>query len=186
MKPYSCEPTTHFPANPHPSPRRNTSLCFKRRLVSFFQKIPRNKNHPPVSWKKNARMPALMPGSCNFANFRNNEELFSSQITSMQKLYEALKKKANPFLAGHQQNASVCKNLRFERGHVGILFLSFHPQTDGFWDPPFRQFCKGTFHSRGSRGANGHFGFNSLSKSLWVDFGDFGGHDSNHFRIFGH
>jgi len=63
----------------------------------------------------------------------------------MQKLYETLKKKANPFLAGDKQNASLCKNLRFERGHVRILFLSFHPQTDGFWDPFATIFAKGPF-----------------------------------------
>ena len=124
-----------FSGEPAPFTPAKHFAVLQKAVGQFFPKNTRNKNHPPVSWKKNARMPALMPGSCNFANFRNNEELFSSQITSMQKLYEALKKKANPFLAGHQQNASVCKNLRFERGHVGILFLSFHPQTDGFWDP---------------------------------------------------
>lgn len=81
-------------------------------------------------------------------NHHNNEEIFlPSQITSIQKLSytETLKKKADLFFSGHKQNASLCKNLRFERGHVGILFLSFHPQTNGFWDPLATIFAKGPF-----------------------------------------
>ena len=121
----------------------------------FFQKIPGTKIILQFLGKKIRKNARPWPGCCNFANFRNNEELFcSSQITSMQKLSytETLKEKANPFFPAINKTLACARTSDLREGMLEYCFsASIHKRM--VFGTPFRQFCQRTFHSRGSRGA---------------------------------
>ena len=141
MKPYSCEPPRIFRRTRTLHPAKHETLCFKRRWVSFFQKIPGTKIILQFLGKKTQECLPLCRAVVTLQTSATMRSFFTETL-----LYRNPQEKGQPFFfSGHQQNASVCQNLRFERGHVGILFLSFHPQTDGFWDPLATIFAKGPF-----------------------------------------